>query len=131
MPFLGMPTSSESVNKTVDYLAQRYARGDRKAILESRDFINKQPEGERKNLKKRFMDKKKLYQTEDWKWWKELQDISPERRANVFYDEYEDATPKKRREMLNTAKHLGGIRTDRFNKELKNLRLREAHQNLQ
>jgi len=65
---------------------------------------------------------KRLYQIENWKWYSELQGVSsPEKRAELFYDKYKDASEEKRTEMLKTANHVGGIRTKRFNKKLREL----------
>ena len=101
--------------------AEDYVRG-RASREEVINYIMEQPRHKQKTMMRKFNDYIKMGDMPDKKWWIELKYADPDTRAELFHRRYEKARPEEQERLRQWLDRIPGIRSDRFNYKLRELR---------
>jgi hypothetical protein len=108
-------------------IIKRHAEEDKRgrAEIDAKviEWIKTQPQYDQKRLMSRYRDGVKMKGVDYWYIaLKNSPGISPETKALSVYTEWSKAKPAERKEIVETINKVGGISSDRFNKEFARLR---------
>ena len=87
-----------------------------------KDYIRKQPKEDQKRLIDRFVNYGRTIDLPNKSWWMMVGGMTPESRAEAFYNEYKKKPPDEQKEMERQAFSLQGFVSDRFKSKFNKLR---------
>ena len=101
--------------RDLDVMTEKFFRdNDNATKSEIYNYVMKQPEADREHLVNDIMERKKLDKIPDRSWWINIKSMTPEVRANAYWDRYKNASAEEQAQMAQIAKQINGLITDRF-----------------
>jgi hypothetical protein len=126
---MGMGLQTYSGKEPIDKYAERYFdKGEKEARKEANDYVKSLTDKkEQEKAIKRFQNYGQMKDIEpgDRGYWLTLKSAAPDIRARDFYARYKDSNEKEKKEMIATAKKIGGIWTEAFLQQIQELKKNE------
>ena len=97
---------------------------DSKYLDKIEEYLKTQPEEHHERLNQHMNNYAKTVGLEDRKWWTTLLSVSPEDRADLFYERYLTLSSKDRDKLEYTAVKLDGFASKRFRAKIKELEVK-------
>lgn len=92
---------------------------DKDLLKKIKVFIKEQPKEDQDRLYQWFRKYELVYDIPDKSWWLDLTDMPPEARATVFWTKYMESDKDERKDLVQLAKRIPGVWSDRFYKRFK------------